>query len=137
MQPRLSLVTLGVRDLSRAIAFYRDGLGLPTDTQFEGVAFIQMGSVKLSLYPLDELAKDAQMQAQNAPSQPFPGFSLAHNVRTREEVEPVIEAAVKAGGRLVKAAEDAFWGGYSGYFSDLDGFLWEVAWNPHFPIIEE
>jgi hypothetical protein len=134
MQPRLSLVTLGVGDLQRAIAFYRDGLGLATDTQFEGVAFIQMGSVKLSLYPLDELAKDARMEPQEAPSQPFPGFSLAHNVRTREEVSQVIELAVKAGAKLVKPAEEAFWGGHSGYFADLDGFLWEVAWNPHFPI---
>ncbi len=135
MQPRLSFLTLGVRDLARAIAFYRDGLGLEADTKYEGVAFIPMGSVRLALYPLDKLAEDAGLAPQeNAPSLPFPGFALAHNVRTREEVALVIEAAVEADGALVKPAQDAFWGGVSGYFSDPDGYLWEVAWNPHFPI---
>ena len=135
MQPRLSFLTLGVADLARAIAFYRDGLGLETDTKYEGVAFIAMGSVRLSLYPLDKLAEDAGLTPQaNAPSLPFPGFALAHNVRTREEVAQVIEIAVEAGGKLLKPAQDAFWGGVSGYFSDPDGYLWEVAWNPHFPI---
>ncbi len=135
MKPRLSFVTLGVRDLNRAVAFYRDGLGLETDTKYEGVAFIPMGSVRLSLYPLDELAKDALLEPQdNAPSMPFPGFTLAHNVATREEVAGVIETAVAAGGTLVKAAQDASWGGVSGYFRDLDGYLWEVAWNPHFAL---
>ncbi len=135
MQPRLSFLTLGVRDLNRAIAFYRDGLGLETDTKYEGVAFIPMGSVRLSLYPLDKLAEDAGLDAQeNAPSLPFPGFALAHNVATPEQVAQVIEIAVKAGGNLVKPAQDAFWGGVSGYFSDPDGYLWEVAWNPHFAL---
>lgn len=134
MQPRLSFLTLGVRDLGRAIAFYRDGLGLETDTKHEGVAFISMGSVRLALYPLDELAKDAGLSPQAAPSLPFTGFALAHNVRTREEVALVIETAVKGGGKLLKPAQDAFWGGVSGYFSDPDGYLWEVAWNPHFPL---
>lgn len=135
MPPRLSFLTLGVRDLNRAIAFYRDGLGLETDTKYEGVAFIPMGSVRLSLYPLDKLAEDAGLAPQeNAPSLPFPGFSLAHNVRTPEEVALVIEIAVKAGGKLLKPAQPAFWGGVSGYFSDPDGYLWEVAWNPHFAI---
>lgn len=133
MQPRISFITLGVRDLARAIAFYRDGLGLPTDTKYEGVAFIPMGSVRLSLYPLDKLAEDAGLEMQNdAPSLPFPGFTIAHNVATREEVAGVIETAVAAGGTLVKEAQDADWGGVSGYFRDLDGYLWEVAWNPHF-----
>jgi catechol 2,3-dioxygenase-like lactoylglutathione lyase family enzyme len=135
MEPRLSLVTLGVHNLARAVAFYRDGLGLPTDTSSEGVAFIDMGGVKLSLFPLEELAKDAKLPPQeDAPSQPFPGFSLAHNVRTREEVAPVIATALAAGATLVKAAEDAFWGGHCGYFRDPDGYLWEVAWNPHWTI---
>lgn len=135
MEPRLTLVTLGVHDLARAVAFYRDGLGLPTDTSFEGVVFINMGSVKLSLFPLEELAKDANLPMQeDAPSQPFPGFSLAHNVRTREEVAPVIATAVAAGATLVKEAHDVFWGGHSGYFRDPDGYLWEVAWNPAWSI---
>ncbi len=135
MQPRLSFLTLGVRDLNRAIAFYRDGLGLETDTKHPGVAFIAMGSVRLALFPLDDLAKDAGLSPQkDAPSLPFPGFALAHNVRTREEVALVIETAVAAGGKLLKPAQDAFWGGVSGYFSDPDGYLWEIAWNPRFPI---
>ncbi len=135
MQPRISFLTLGVRDLARAIAFYRDGLGLPTDTKYEGVAFIPMGSVRLSLYPLDKLAEDAGLAPQEgAPSLPFPGFTIAHNVATPEEVVGVIEAAVAAGGTLVKTAQNADWGGVSGYFRDVDGYLWEVAWNPHFAL---
>jgi hypothetical protein len=135
MQPRISFITLGVADLERAVAFYRDGLGLETDTKYEGVAFIPMGSLRLALFPLDKLAEDAGLALQkNAPLLPFPGFALAHNVRTREEVVEVIETAVKAGAKLLKPAQDAFWGGVSGYFSDPDGFLWEVAWNPHFAL---
>jgi catechol 2,3-dioxygenase-like lactoylglutathione lyase family enzyme len=135
MEPRLTLITLGVKNLDRAIAFYRDGLGLPTDTSHDGVAFIEMGGVKLSLFPLEELAKDAHLEMHDdAPAQPFPGFSLAHNVRSREEVMPVIETALAAGATLIKAAEDVFWGGHSGYFRDPDGYLWEVAWNPFFTI---
>jgi len=127
MEPRITLVTLGVADLDRAIAFYRDGLGLP-QRPGEGVFFETRGTW-LALFPRDELAHDAGVAAQGAG---FRGFALAHNVRTRDEVEAVLAQAVAAGGRLVKPAGEAFWGGYHGYFADPDGFLWEVAWNPFF-----
>jgi len=88
----------------------------------------------LALYPRHELAKDANVSAHG---EGFPGISLAHNARTRAAVDAVLQEAVAAGAKLVKPAEEAFWGGYSGYFSDPDGFLWEVAWNPSFPIAED
>lgn len=129
MEPRISLVTLGVEDLERSIRFYRDGLGLPQRDGPSGIAFFETRGTWLSLYPRAALAEDAQV----APAgEGFRGFTLAHNVRTKEEVEPLIDRAVAAGGRLVKRARTASWGGHSGYFADPDGFLWEVAWNPHF-----
>lgn len=127
MEPRITLITLGVRDLERAIAFYRDGLGLP-QRPGEGVFFETRGTW-LALFPRDELAQDAGVSAAGSG---FAGFALAHNVRTREQVDAQLAQAVAAGGTLVKPAAEAFWGGYHGYFADPDGFLWEVAWNPHF-----
>lgn len=127
MEPRITLITLGVEDLERSVRFYRDGLGLP-QRPGEGVFFTTRGTW-LSLFPRDELAHDAGVSAVGSG---FRGIALAHNVRTRDEVEVVLAQAVAAGGRLVKPAGEAFWGGYHGYFADPDGFLWEVAWNPHF-----
>ena len=127
MEPRITLITLGVTDLERSIAFYRDGLGLPQRAG-EGVFFETHGTW-LALFPRDDLAHDAGVSSAGSG---FRGFALAHNVRTREEVEVVLAQAVAAGGRLVKAAATAFWGGHHGYFADPDGFLWEVAWNPDF-----
>lgn len=100
----------------------------------EGVVFFQTGCMALALFPRDELAKDANIAADG---DGFKGISLAYNARTRLEVDSVLEDATAAGGKLLKPAQDAFWGGYSGYFADLDGFLWEVAWNPFFPIAED
>ena len=99
--------------------------------QAEGVAFFQTGSMGLALYPRDELAKDANFSAEVSG---FVGMTLAYNARSREEVDAVLAEALAAGAKLLKPAEQAFWGGYSGYFSDPDGFAWEVAWNPSFPI---
>jgi catechol 2,3-dioxygenase-like lactoylglutathione lyase family enzyme len=127
MRPRISLVTLGVSDLARSTAFYRDGLGLPVMGDHEGVTFFELRGTWLSLFPREELAKDANVPAQGSG---FPGFSLAHNVASKEEVDAVMHQAADAGANIVKPAQDAFWGGYSGYFQDPDGFLWEVAWNP-------
>jgi uncharacterized protein len=131
MEPRISLITLGVRDLKRSTAFYRDGLGLPGKESGENIVFFSLQGAWLSLYPRNDLADDAGVTAVGSG---FPGFTLAHNVQSREEVDELLKKAVKAGAKLVKPGQDVFWGGYSGYFADPDGFLWEVAWNPHFDI---
>ena len=131
MDPRISIVTLGVRDLEIATAFYRDGLGLPERESEGNIAFFEMSGTWLALYPHEALAEDATVPAEGSG---FAGFTLAHNVGSREEVEAVIAEAESAGADVVKPAGETFWGGYSGYFSDPDGFLWEVAWNPDFPI---
>ena len=131
MEPRISLITLGVADLPRAIRFYRDGLGFPT-TAKEGdeVAFFTTGGTRLALYPLNALAADIGPTV--SPGKGFCGITLAHNVRHKEEVVEVLALAEKAGGRIVKPAHDTFWGGHGGYFADLDGYYWEVAWAPMF-----
>ena len=129
MEPRISLITLGVTDLDRAVRFYRDGLGLPMREGFEGVAFFMTKGTWLALYPWDELAADAIMPAEG---EGFRGFTLAHNLRTKEEVDALLAHVQTVGATLVKPAQDVEWGGYSGYFADPDGHLWEVAWNPFF-----
>lgn len=136
MTPRITLITLGVDDLERAVAFYRDGLGWPTQgivgTGFEhgAVAFFPLQpGLKLALWPRTSLAADSGL-----PLQP-PGATdlcLAHNVATRAEVDAVMAQAQRAGARIVKPAQPTFYGGYAGYFQDLDGHLWEVAFNPGF-----
>ena len=134
MEPRISLITLGVSDLERSVAFYRDGLELPTDgiigQEFEhgAVAFFPLaGGLRLALWAQADLAFDTGLQA--APVSPT-GFALAHNVRERGEVDAVMAAAGRAGASVVKPAQDTFYGGYAGYFQDPDGHLWDVAWNP-------
>ena len=127
MEPHISLITLGVSSLERAIAFYRDGLGLPMREGDSGVAFFQLRGLWLALFPREALAEDAGVSSAG---QGFTGIALAHNVRTDKEVDALLEQAVAAGGLLVKAGSPAFWGGYSGYFADPDGHLWEVAANP-------
>ena len=131
MEPRITLITLGVADLERSIRFYRDGLELPLRDGPQGIAFFETRGTWLSLYPRADLAKDATVAPEGSG---FAGFSLAHNVSSPEEVDETLREAVKAGARLVKAGKKADWGGYSGYFADPDGFLWEVAWNPHLQI---
>lgn len=129
MEPRISLVTLGVRDLQRSLRFYRDGLGLPTTWNGDkGVVFFQTQGACLALYPLADLARDAGLPA-DAERSPFTGITLAHNVREREEVDQLLQQAESAGAKIEKPACDTFWGGYAGYFSDPDGYLWEVAWG--------
>ncbi len=133
MEPRISIITLGVTDLPRSIEFYRNGLGLPIrhEEDTESIAFFELRGTWLSLYPRAALADDVGVPTEGSG---FSGVTLAHNVRTREEVDAVLAEAVAAGATLVKPAQDVFWGGYSGYFTDPDGHLWEVAWNPYFPI---
>lgn len=134
MKPRLTVITLGVDDLERALAFYRDGLGLPTDgitgQEFEqgAVAFFDLqAGLKLALWPRQSLAHDAGLP-QGSPGST--AVSLGHNVASRAEVDAVMAQAKHAGATIVKPANDTFWGGYAGYFQDPDGHLWEIVWNP-------
>ncbi|MBB5351467.1 hypothetical protein HNR46_001704 [Haloferula luteola] len=129
MQPRISMITLGVRDFDRSVRFYREGLGLPQMDSPPGVAFFTLNGSWLALYGWDALAEDAQMAPHG---EGFRGFSLAHNVSTEEEVDALFEKAVGAGATRVKSPQKVFWGGYSGYFADPDGHLWEIAHNPLF-----
>ena len=137
MEQRLSLVTLGVADLARSRRFYEQGLGWrASGASTAEVAFFQLGGVALALWGREALAADARLPA-SGPGGDFGGVALAHNVRTREEVDAVLACARAAGGRVLKAGEDAPWGGCTGYFADPDGHLWEVAWNPHFTLRED
>lgn len=135
MKPRVSVITLGVDDLERAVAFYRDGLGLRTEgiigTEFEhgSVAFFDLQpGLKLAVWPRRSLAHDTGLE----PGPPAAtDCSLGHNVSAKTEVDEVMAQAREAGARIVKAAQDTFWGGYAGYFQDPEGHLWEVVYNPH------
>jgi len=129
MKAKISLITLGVDDLERAIRFYRDGLGLPQYSfESEGVAFFDLEGTWLGLFPREELAKDIGLPS--AEGSGFSGITLAHNVASKEAVDALLEQAATAGGTLVKPAQEVFWGGYSGYFRDTEGHYWEVAYNP-------
>lgn len=129
MKPRISMITLGVRDLAVAVKFYEAGLGFPRMESPPEVAFFTLNGSWLGLYSRDSLAEDATVPPEG---NGFEGFTLSHNVSSEDEVEKVMGQALVAGATLVKAAQKVFWGGYSGYFKDLDGHLWEIAHNPHF-----
>lgn len=134
MEQRISIVTLGVENLERSTAFF-ERLGWRRSVkQAEGVSFFQCGSVAVSLFPRTKLAEDAGISPDTAG---FGGFAISYNARSREDVDAVLAEAKSAGADIVKPADVAFWGGYSGYFRDLDGHLWEVAWNPGFPLDEK
>jgi catechol 2,3-dioxygenase-like lactoylglutathione lyase family enzyme len=156
MKPRLSVLTIAVDDLERSLRFYRDGLGLPTEGiiggEFEhgAVAFFNLqGGLKLAIWPRTSLTHDLRLATEtetesaadgetntnaranaNVPTLGRPAFSLGHNVASRDEVDAVMEQAERAGARILKPAQETFWGGYAGYFQDPDGHLWEVVWNP-------
>jgi uncharacterized protein len=134
MKPRLTVITLTVEDLERSLRFYRDGLGFATpgiigqEYEHGAVVFIDLQpGVKLALWPKTSLCHDTGLPL-DAPS--ATEFSLGHNVTSRTEVDAVMQQALGAGAVIIKAAQDTFWGGYSGYFQDPDGHLWEVVWNP-------
>ncbi|RYD45738.1 MAG: VOC family protein [Verrucomicrobiaceae bacterium] len=136
MKPHLTVITLGVDDLDRALAFYRDGLGLTTKgiigKEFEhgAVAFFELQhGVKLAIWPRESIAHDTGIP--RSPVAPT-NLTLGHNVSSREEVDSVLRQAGQAGAKVIKEAHDTFWGGYSGYFQDPDGHLWEIVWNPDF-----
>ena len=134
MKPRITILTLGVDDLERAVKFYRNGLGFPTEgitgKQFDhgAIAFFDLqAGLKLAVFPRGDLAIDAGISK----SDPSPTeFSIGHNVRTREEVDAVMEQAKSGGAKILKPAQETFWGGYAGYFQDPDGHMWEIAWSP-------
>ena len=129
MKPRISMITLGVGNLGKSINFYEKGLGFPKMDSPPEVAFFTLNGTWLGLYGREDLAADANIPAEGSG---FTGFALAHNVASEVEVDEVLDLAVSAGGTLVKKAGKASWGGYTGYFADPDGHLWEVAHNPFF-----
>ena len=130
MEPRLSFVTLGVSNLERAVRFYEKVLRFPRLPSSPAIAFFELGRTWLSLYPRESLASDVGVAPETSG---FVGFTLAHNVHSAKEVDRVMKELEAAGTKIVKQPKTADWGGYSGYFEDPDGFLWEVAFNPHFP----
>ena len=134
MKPRISVLTIGVDDLDRALRFYRDGLGLSTEGvigkefEFGAVAFFDLQpGLRLALWPRESISRDTGIHA-GPPS--ATEFTIGHNVSSKEEVDAVMEQAKQAGAVIVKAAQEAFWGGYAGYFQDPDRHLWEIVWNP-------
>ena len=136
MKPSISVITLGVDDLDRAVAFYRDGLGLETEgiigTEFEhgAVAFFDLqAGLKLALWPRTSIAHDTGLSRSGSSAT---GLTLGHNVSGKAEVDAIMREAENAGAKVIKAAQDTFWGGYAGYFQDPEGHLWEIVWNPHF-----
>lgn len=140
MDQRMTMVTLGVRDLAKARAFYEEGLGWTLSDGVEGnVAFYQLaGGVLLGLYGLAALAEDARVAvADLQPGKTFGGITLAYNVADKATVDATLREAEAAGGTVLKPAEDVFWGGYSGYFADPDGHPWEVAWNPFWTLKDD
>lgn len=130
MEPRISLITLGVADLERATRFYQECLGLPRLETPPSITFFELGQTWLALWPRENLAADAGLSPEGSG---FRGFSLAHNVRSPAEVDALLEHVAGHGAIVVKRGQTTDWGGYSGYFTDPDGFLWEIAHNPYFP----
>jgi len=140
MKPRVTVITLGVDDLNKSLAFYRDGLGLVTEgiigAEFEHGAvdfFDLQPGLKLAIWPRDSISHDAALpRSGHSPTE----VTIGHNVATRGEVDAVMAQATQAGAKVVKPAQATFWGGYAGYFQDPDDHLWEIIWNPQFEIIE-
>ena len=132
MEQRLTAVTLGVADLQRARRFYEKGLGWSASlTGGEDVVFFQANGLVIALWGRANLAKDANLIDDGGG---FSGIALAHNARSREQVDAVLAKAGQAGARILKPGQETFWGGYAGYFADPDGHMWEVAWNPFWPL---
>jgi len=140
MKPRISVLTIGVDDLEKALKFYRDGLGLKTEgiigQEYEhgAVVFFDLNpNFKLGLFARGDIAHDTTIaQTPRSPTE----FTIGHNLNTKAEVDEVMEQAQKAGAKIIRHAQDTFWGGYSGYFQDPDDHLWEIVWNPYWQITE-
>jgi uncharacterized protein len=133
MQPKINVITLGTKNIDKLRKFYEQGLGWkPSSSSNEHFVAFQLGGLVLCLYPENLLAEDAMTQQRHELT--FRGVTLAQNVSSKTEVDAILKQAVNAGAKLQKPAQDVFWGGYSGYFSDPDGHLWEIAWNPHWTL---
>lgn len=132
----MTVITLGVSDLARSTAFYRELFSTPPNTKNAGVTFIQLPGVWLSLFPLDDLAKDTGDQVSLPPPDAFRGFSLGYNARNREEVISIFERAKSLSAHIAKPPQDTFWGGFGCYFADPDGNYWEIVWGPMFEFSE-
>jgi hypothetical protein len=137
MEQRVSMITLGVADLGRAKAFYEDVVGWKAAPGPPEIAFFDLGGLVFSLYPLVDLAKDRNATLDDSGGLGFQGYALAHNARSKEEVDSIFAELKDKGATIVKQPEEVFWGGYSGYFSDPDGHCWEVAYNPYWTIGED
>lgn len=136
MDARITMITLGVADVARSRRFYCDGLGWrATPASSEHMLSIDANGVVLALYGRDALAADVELPLARGAG--FSGVTLAHNVGSRDAVDAAMKRALEAGARALRPVQDTFWGGYSGYFADPDGHVWEVAWNPHWPLDED
>lgn len=133
MGPRISIVTLGVADIRKSTKFYKE-FGFPIKSEGEQFVMFNSGEVVLALFPREQLAKDANVKNKKSD---FSGITLAHNVKTTDEVDEIMKKAKKIGAIITDEPHKRNWGGYSGYFADLDGYLWEIAWNPHNPELAE
>ena len=140
MKPRITVITLGVDSLEKSLKFYRDGLGFPTKGiicrkfEYGAVAFFDLqNGLKLALWPRKSIARDSNIALQKFSATEL---TIGHNVNNKKEVDLVMKQAKEAGAKIVKPAEDTFWGGYAGYFQDPDGHLWEVVWNPQIKIVD-
>ena len=130
MRQKLNIITLGVKDFQQSLNFYRNGLGWEASSaSTENIAFFQLGGIVLALYPREKLAEDVTISPEGTG---FSGITLAYNAKNQAEVDEVLKTVEELGAKIIKKAQKVFWGGYSGYFADLDGHLWEVAWNPFF-----
>ena len=135
MEQRISLLTLGVADLERAVAFYENVVGWKAEPSPPGVAFFDLNGLVFALWPHAALAKDMGMVADSAPA--YRGYAPAHNARGEQEVDAIFARLKQNGAKIVKEPQKTFWGGYSGYFSDPDGHTWEIAYNPFWTIHQD
>ena len=133
--PRVTILTLGVADLGKATKFYEAVLDTPPNTSSDGITFIELPGTWIALYPLEKLAEDISPEVSVIHSR-FGGVTLAHNAHSKDDVTAIVRNAEAAGGRVVKEPQATFWGGFSGYFTHLDGYYWEVAWGPMFEFTE-
>lgn len=132
---RVTILTLGVADLVSATEFYKAVLGTPPNTSTDGITFIELPGTWIALYPIEKLGEDIALELPVTRSR-FNGVTLAHNARSKDDVVAIIRRAESAGAQIMKEPQDTFWGGFGGYFTDLDGYYWEVAWGPMFEFAE-